>query len=95
MAADIATASPRVVGLQIGYADLFEPFGINRFDLQALNYVRLAVRLAAGEARVPAYDGAFAVVAEPDRFRKECEAARRHRICGQELHPPLAGPDRQ
>ena len=35
LAADIATARPRVVGLQIGYADLFEPFGINRSDAQA------------------------------------------------------------
>jgi len=65
MAAEIATADPRVVGLQIGYADLFEPCGIKRSDLQALSYVRMAVRLAAAEARIPAYDGAFAMVAEP------------------------------
>ena len=39
---------PRVVGLQIGYADLFEPFGIDRSD--GVDHVRMAVRLAAGEA---------------------------------------------
>lgn len=88
MAADIAAASPRIVGLQIGYADLFEPFGINRFDLHALNHVGMTVRLAAAEARVPAYDGAFAVVAEPDRFQAECEAARNLGFAGKScIHP--------
>lgn len=88
LAAEIATASARVTGLQIGYADLFEPFGINRSDLDALNHVRMAVRLAAGEARLPAYDGAFAVVADPDRFRSECEAARNLGFAGKScIHP--------
>jgi citrate lyase subunit beta/citryl-CoA lyase len=88
MAADIATANPRIVGLQIGYADLFEPFGINRSDADAVNHVRIAVRFAAAEARVPAYDGAFAVVAEPDRFRAECETARSLGFAGKScIHP--------
>ena len=88
MAADIATASPRVVGLQIGYADLFEPFGINRSDADAVNHVRVTVRFAAAEARVPAYDGAFAAVAEPDRFRAECETARNLGFAGKScIHP--------
>src|SRR5262245_5556146 len=88
VAAEIATACPRVVGLQVGYADLFEPFGINRFDLHALNHVRMAVRLAAAEGRVPAYDGAFAVVTDPDRFRTECEAARDLGFSGKScIHP--------
>jgi citrate lyase subunit beta/citryl-CoA lyase len=88
MAAEIATADPRVVGLQIGYADLFEPCGINRSDFQALSYVRMAVRLAAAEARIPAFDGAFAVVAEPERFREECETARNLGFAGKScIHP--------
>jgi citrate lyase subunit beta / citryl-CoA lyase len=88
MAADIATADPRVVGLQIGYADLFEPCGISRSEPQALSYVRLAVRFAAAEAGIPAYDGAFAVVAEPERFRKECEEARNLGFAGKScIHP--------
>jgi citrate lyase subunit beta/citryl-CoA lyase len=88
LAADIASASRRVVGLQIGYADLFEPYGINRSDLHALNHVRVAVRLAAGEARVPAYDGAFALVAAPDQFRDECETARSLGLAGKScIHP--------
>jgi citrate lyase subunit beta/citryl-CoA lyase len=88
MAAEIATADPRVVGLQIGYADLFGPCGINRSDFQALSYVRMAVRLAAAEARIPAFDGAFAVVAEPERFREECETARNLGFAGKScIHP--------
>lgn len=88
LAAEIATADPRVVGLQIGYADLFEPCGISRSDFQALSQVRLTVRLAAAEAGIPAYDGAFAVVAEPARFRQECEDARNLGFAGKScIHP--------
>jgi citrate lyase subunit beta / citryl-CoA lyase len=88
LAAEIAAASPRIVGLQIGYADLFEPFGINRSDPYALNQVRLTVRLAAAEVGVPAYDGAFAVVADPDGFRTECEAVRNLGLAGKScIHP--------
>jgi citrate lyase subunit beta/citryl-CoA lyase len=88
LAAEIATADPRVVGLQIGYADLFEPCGISRSDSRALSHVRLTVRLAAAEARIPAYDGAFAVVAEPERFRQECEDARNLGFAGKScIHP--------
>jgi citrate lyase subunit beta/citryl-CoA lyase len=88
LAAEIATADPRVVGLQIGYADLFEPCGINRSDPGALNYVRMAIRLAAAEAKVPAYDGAYAVVAKPERYREECEEARNLGFAGKScIHP--------
>ena len=88
LAAEIATADPRVVGLQIGYADLFEPCGINRSDPSALSYVRMAIRLAAAEAKVPAYDGAYAVVAKPERYREECEEARNLGFAGKScIHP--------
>ncbi|XYD12581.1 CoA ester lyase (plasmid) [Methylobacterium sp. NMS12] len=87
-AADLARAHPRVAGLQIGYADLLEPCGIDRDDASALAQIRLAVRLAAAEANVPAYDGAFAAVKEPEAFRAECEAARRHGFAGKTcIHP--------
>ena len=87
-AAELASAHPRVAGLQIGYADLFEPCGIDRADGAALAQVRLAVRLAAAEAGLPAYDGAFANVKDPDGYRAECEAARRHGFAGKTcIHP--------
>jgi citrate lyase subunit beta/citryl-CoA lyase len=87
-AAALATAHPRVMGLQIGYADLLEPFGIARMDQAALAHIRLAVRLAAAEAGVAAYDGAYALVKDPDGYRAECEAARRHGFAGKScIHP--------
>jgi citrate lyase subunit beta / citryl-CoA lyase len=87
-AADLAAAHPRVMGLQIGYADLLEPNGIARNDRDALAYIRLAVRLAASEAGIAAYDGAFAAVKDVDGFRAECIAAKRHGFAGKScIHP--------
>jgi citrate lyase subunit beta/citryl-CoA lyase len=87
-AAELATAHPRVAGLQIGYADLLEPTGIDRRDEAALAHIRIAVRLAAAEADVAAYDGAFGGVNDPDGYRSECVAARRHGFAGKScIHP--------
>lgn len=88
LAAAIAAADPRVVGLQIGYADLFEPFGIERRDEAALGHVRVAIRLAAAEAGIAAFDGAFAGVSDPARFEAECLAAQRLGFSGKScIHP--------
>jgi len=87
-AAELAAAHPRVIGLQIGYADLLEPFGLDRSDPAALAHIRMTVRLAAAEAGVAAYDGAYASVSDPDGYRAECEAARRHGFAGKScIHP--------
>ncbi|MDB5655904.1 MAG: Citrate (pro-3S)-lyase [Tardiphaga sp.] len=87
-AAELATAHPRVAALQLGYADLLEPSGIDRHDAAALAFLRVAVRLAAAEARIPAYDGAYAVVKNAEGYRVECEAARQHGFAGKScIHP--------
>jgi len=87
-AAELAAAHPRVAGLQIGYADLLEPCGISRADPAALASIRLAVRLAAAEAGIPAYDGAYAAVSNPEGYRAECAAARSHGFAGKTcIHP--------
>ena len=87
-AADLAAAHPRVMGLQIGYADLLEPNGIARNDRGALAHIRLAVRLAASEAGIAAYDGAFAAVRDTEGFRAECIAAKHHGFAGKScIHP--------
>jgi citrate lyase subunit beta/citryl-CoA lyase len=87
-AAALAAAHPRVAGLQTGYADLFEPCGIDRSDQAALAHIRVCVRLAAAEAGVPAYDGAYPGVSNPEGYRAECEAARRHGFAGKTcIHP--------
>ncbi len=87
-AAELAAAHPWVIGLQVGYADLLEPCGIARRDGAALAHVRLAVRLAAAEAGIAAYDGAFAAVSDRDGYCAECIAARHHGFAGKScIHP--------
>ena len=93
-AAAIAAADERVLGLQLGLGDLFEPLGIDRSELWAVRQVQLQVRLAAGEAGVAAFDGAFTDVSNPEAYRQEAEAARRLGFRGKScIHPsqvPLA-----
>ena len=87
-ASALAASHPRVAGLQIGYADLLEPSGVDRRDTAALSYIRIAVRMAAAEAGVAAYDGAYAAVKDPEGFQAECVAARRHGFTGKScIHP--------
>jgi len=87
-AADIGAADSRVVGLQLGFADLFEPLGIDRGDVSNVHAAMFAMRMAAGEAGVFAYDGAFANVQDPDGYRAEAEMARRLGYLGKScIHP--------
>ena len=87
-AAEIASAHPRVAGLQLGLADLFEPFGIARDDVANVRGVQLAVRFAAAEAGVWAVDAAFADVDDLDGFRDEALRARRCGYVGKScIHP--------
>jgi len=87
-AASIAAADPRVMGLQVGLGDLFEPLAIDRRELAAVQQVLLAVRLAAGEAGVAAYDGAFANVRDTEGFVAEAQLARRLGFAGKScIHP--------
>lgn len=87
-AAELGSAHRRVAGLQIGYADLLEPLGVDRHDPAALACLRMALRMAAAEAGVPAYDGAYAVVKDADGYRAECDAARRLGFAGKScIHP--------
>lgn len=87
-AAEIALADPRVVGLQIGFGDLFSPYGIDSRDLSAAQSVRVAVRLAAAEAGISAYDGAFVNIADPEGFRADAMAALRMGFSGKScIHP--------
>jgi citrate lyase subunit beta/citryl-CoA lyase len=86
-AAGIAAASDRVAGLQLGFGDLFAPLGIEK-SLAAMTSVWLAVRLAAAEAGVPAYDGAFVGVPDLEAFRAEAIAARALGFAGKScVHP--------
>ena len=87
-AAELACAHPRVVGLQIGFGDLFAPLGIVSCEPSALQAVRVAVRFAAGEAGIHAYDGAFVDIKNPEAFKLDAQAAQRLGFSGKScIHP--------
>ena len=88
LAAEIALASPRVVGLQAGWGDLIEPLGIDRYNPAMIEALQLQIRIAAGEADVWAYDGAYANIQDIEGYRREAEAARRLGYVGKSaIHP--------
>ena len=87
-AAAIAKAHPRVRGLQLGLGDLFEPYGIRRDDLRNVHATQYALRLAAAEAGVFAYDAAFPGLEDETGFRAEADAARALGYLGKScVHP--------
>ena len=71
LAYDITSADPRIAALQVGLADLFAPLRIER-HAAALGPVRFAIKMAAAEAGVPAYDTVWTDV--PDRAGYERDA---------------------
>ena len=87
-AVEIASAHPRVVGLQLGYGDMFEPLGIERYDHANVHAAMFALRLAAGEAGVFAYDGAYPNVQDAAGYSAEATMARRMGYWGKScIHP--------
>ena len=74
-AAEIACAHPRVMGLQIGFGDLFAPLRIVSGEPAATQAVRVAVRMAAGEAGIDAWDGAFVKIDDPEGYRRDAKSA--------------------
>jgi citrate lyase subunit beta/citryl-CoA lyase len=85
---EIATAHPRLMGLQIGFLDMSRACGFESGNRTALNDVRMKVRLAASEAGIAAFDGAYANVKDQDGFRAEAEEARSFGITGKScIHP--------
>lgn len=74
-ASNIAETNSRVAGLQVGLNDLFEPLRIDRTDPWNVRAVLWQVRMAAAEADVFAYDGAWPRIDDDDGFRREAEMA--------------------
>jgi citrate lyase subunit beta/citryl-CoA lyase len=88
IAAELAASDARVAGLQLGLGDLFEPLGIARSERTAIEQAMYAVRIAAGEAGVFAYDGAFADIRDAEGFRAEAMLSRRLGFLGKTcIHP--------
>ena len=74
--------------LQAGWGDLIEPLDTERYNPAAIEAIQLQIRLAAGEAGVWAYDGAYANIKDMDGYRREAEAARRLGYIGKSaIHP--------
>jgi citrate lyase subunit beta/citryl-CoA lyase len=91
-AAELALADPRVVGLQIGFGDLFGPYGIESGEASATQVVRVLVKMAAAEAGIDAFDGAYVDIAHPDGFTLDAQAAYRLGFAGKScIHPSQVG----
>ena len=91
LAAEIAAADPLVKGLQIGFGDLLEPYGIERYDPRVVLHFQLGVRVAARggrRLRLRLRDGRREERRFPARGGGNGPPARLPR---QERHPPLAG----
>jgi citrate lyase beta subunit len=88
LAAEIAGAHPRVAGLQLGLADMFESLHIDRRDGRNVHAAMFAMRLAAGEHGCFAYDSAFPDVHDESGFRREAEQAKQLGYTGKScVHP--------
>lgn len=84
----LATAHPRVAGLQLGLADLFEPLAISRESAAAVQMAMFWIRMAAGSGNVFACDAAFANIADTDGFVEEARRARELGFIGKScIHP--------
>jgi citrate lyase subunit beta/citryl-CoA lyase len=87
-ALDIATADPRVMGLQIGFTDLSSTCGFRPHNTVALDAVRFSVRCATAEAGIATFDGAFTDVKDGEAFRREAVDARDLGFSGKScIHP--------
>ncbi|MEN3366782.1 MAG: citrate lyase subunit beta / citryl-CoA lyase [Burkholderiales bacterium] len=85
---ELASAHPRVAGLQLGFGDLFEPLAISRANTAAIDSTMFLIRMAAGEAGVFACDSAFANTADKEGFRAEAQRARDFGFVGKScIHP--------
>jgi citrate lyase beta subunit len=88
LAAEIAGAHPRVAGLQLGLADMFEALHIDRRELRNVHAAMFAMRLAAGEHGRFAYDSAFPDIKDEEGFRREAQQARQLGYLGKScVHP--------
>lgn len=87
-AAELACAHASVAGLQLGLGDLFEPFGIQRRETSAIVQALFALRMAAAEAGIYAYDGAFADIQDRAGFEAEARLSRSLGFLGKTcIHP--------
>ena len=82
------SSHPRVEGLQLGLADLFEPLNIDRYDEHTVRSIMLQLRLAAGEHDKYVMDTAYARIRDGEGFKREANLARSLGFVGKScVHP--------
>lgn len=87
-AAEIASSHSRLCGLQLGLGDLFDTLSVDRKDIRNVHAAMFAMRMAAAEAGVFAYDSAYADIANEDGFCAEAVMSRRLGYWGKScVHP--------
>ncbi len=88
IAHELAGADERVMGLQLGLGDLFEPYAIDRRQVVAVQSAMFQIAMAAHEHGLNVYDGAFTNVADRDGFRQEALLAKSLGFHGKScIHP--------
>ena len=93
IAHELAGADPRVMGLQLGLGDLFEPYAIDRRQVVAVQGAMFQVAMAAHEHGLKVYDGAFTNVADREGFWQEAMLAKSLGFHGKScIHPSQVEP---
>jgi citrate lyase subunit beta / citryl-CoA lyase len=88
LAPEIAAAHPRVAGLQLGLADLFESMHADRRNPANVHAAMFQMAMACAESGKFAYDSAYPEVADAEGFRREAEQARQLGYVGKScVHP--------
>lgn len=88
LAPEIAAAHPRVAGLQLGLADLFESMHADRRSAANVHAAMFQMSMACAESGKFAYDSAYPDVADSAGFRREAEQARELGYIGKScVHP--------
>jgi len=87
LAYEITSADKRIAALQVGLADLFAPLRIER-HAAALGPVRFAIKMAAAETGVPAYDTVWTDVNDRAGYERDARDALAMGFLGKScIHP--------
>jgi citrate lyase subunit beta/citryl-CoA lyase len=86
--AEISNSHKRIAGLQLGLNDLFDASSIARSDVASIHTVMFMVRMAASEAGIDVYDGAYPDIENLQGLQIEAEMAQRLGYSGKScIHP--------
>lgn len=86
--AEISGSHKRIAGLQLGLNDLFDASNIARNDTASIHTVMFMVRMAASEADIKVYDGAYPDIDNTHGLQVEAQMAQRLGYSGKScIHP--------